>query len=332
MKSRPATRRAGLAPLELVLVLPILLFVMALMINFGTGGAWKIRTQVNARHAAWRALEFRSGQNDSHPNNWPDDATLNVNTASGSPVPFDPYAAHAVVRGPVLVDPVVGEYLPVRPNILDMRPELVDGRARISRPYPLLKSLPGDLTFSRDHVVFDGTRFQFPSMSLASNTTRRVLGLYPMMLESRASEESQEYLDAALAVFFDPNEPALLPLTGGDPEIIQLLGEQSPNFQPQLLSARDWRTTRIPQVRTRVPDYCESNPETVKSQKVDRLRRAIRNVPRQLSDYYSGVYNRVIGQLEMLDPKPPGADALIAELRGKLNQIRTFRASLPPRS
>ncbi|MCA9071579.1 MAG: hypothetical protein KDA84_21785, partial [Planctomycetaceae bacterium] len=140
MIRKRATHRAGLAPLELVLVLPILLFVMALMINLGTGGAWKIRTQINARHSAWRALEHRTGQGDPHPGNWPDDARLQSNGTSLSPVPFDPYVGHVVARGPVIVDPVTGEFLPVRSGYLDMQPRLVEGEAAIARPYPLLQT------------------------------------------------------------------------------------------------------------------------------------------------------------------------------------------------
>ena len=330
MKKPRATRR-GLAPLELVLVLPVLLFVMALMINLGTAGAWKIRTQINARQAVWRALEQRSGANDPHPGNWPQGAVMEVTTGDPSPIPFDPYFTEDVVRGPTLTDPATGETLPVRAGYLDFRPDLLDGRARIERPYPLLKRLPGGLDFERDHVIFDGTRFQFPSMGLGSNTSRRVPGLYPLLLESRAAAEAQDYLDAALAVYWDPNGPALTPLTGGDPEILQLTGQRSPNFQPSLLTANDWRMTQIPQVRTRVPNYCEANPLTVRSAKVDPFLRAIRNVPHNLSDYYIGVYQRVIDQLQMLDPRPPGVEALIQELQMKRDQVQTFRASLPPR-
>lgn len=331
MNRTRATHRAGLAPLELVLVLPILLFVMALMINLGTGGAWKIRTQINARHAAWRSLEQRSGQGAPHPGNWPNDARLQSSQTNPSPVPFDPFAGQVVARGPVIVDPMTGEFLPVQPGFLDMRPQLMQGEAAVSRPYPLLQTLPGDLSFRRDHVVFDGTRFQFPTMNLGSNTSRRVLGLYPMFLQSRAPDDAQKYLDAAIAIYADPNEEALKPLTGGDPEVQELMNQQSPNFQPSLLRGNDWRTTRIPQVRTRVPDYCEANRVTVRGEKVEPLLRAIRNVPHDVADYYLGVYGRVIAQLEAIDPKPPAVQQQLETLKAKRDQVQNFRASLPPR-
>ena len=329
--NRPRARRRGLAPLELVLVLPVLLFVMALMINLGTAGAWKIRTQINSRQAAWRALEHRGGANDPHPGNWPGDAEMRMTTMSPSPIPVDPYQGEEVARGPMIIDPLTGNILPVRRGYLDFRPTLRDGRAAIERPYPLLKKLPGELAFRRDHVIFDGTRFQFSSMGLGSNTSRRVLGLYPLLLELQAPEFVQDYLDAALAVYHDPNEPDLRPLTGGDPEVYSLIGQHSPNFQPNLLRGGDWRTTRIKQVRTRVPNYCESNPVTVWNEKVTPFRRAIRNLPHGMSDYYIGVYSRKISELENLDPPPLGADALIQELEAKIDQLQEFKASLPPR-
>ncbi len=332
MKRIEATRRSGLAPLELVLVLPILLFVMALMVNVGTGGAWKLRTQIYSRQSTWRALEQRLGQNDPHPGNWPSDATLNFSQSTPSPVPFDPFAGQTVVRGPMLTDPIQGESLPVKTGYLNMVPNLVKGTARISRPYPLLPGLPGKLAFRRDHVIFDGTRFQFSTMNLYSNTARRVVNLYPLMLAARAPDEVQDYQDAAMAVAQNPNAPDLLPLTGGDPEVMELIGKKSPNFQPTLLTKNNWRMTTIPQVRTRIPDYCEANTGTVKSAKVQPFLRAIRNVPHNLSDYYLGVYQRVIQQIEkMEDPKPPEDQKLLEELKTKRDQIQKFKASLPPR-
>jgi hypothetical protein len=301
------------------------------MMNLATGGAWKLRTQINAKQAAWRALEHRSGRNDPHPGNWPADAGMDISSASPSPVPFDPFTGQDVVRGPILVDPVTGKLLPVRTGYMDMLPGLLEGAADITRPYPLLRSLPGQLAFARNHVIFDGSRFQFSSMNLGGNTARRVLGLYPLLLEGPAPNEVQEYLDAALAVHFNPNELKLTPLTGGDPEVLELIGRRSPNFQPALLTASDWRMTSIPQVQTRIPDFCEANPVTVRTAKVEPFVRAVRNVPHNIADYYLGVYNRVIQQLQAIDPQTPEVQTLLADVTRKRDQVQAFRASLPPR-
>ena len=46
-----AARRRGLAPLELVLAIPLLLFVVALSVIFGAVACWKVRGEVVARDA-----------------------------------------------------------------------------------------------------------------------------------------------------------------------------------------------------------------------------------------------------------------------------------------
>jgi hypothetical protein len=62
--SNSSCGRRGLAPLELTLTLPILVLMMALMINFGVVGVWKVRTQANARYAAWRTITARTGEDN----------------------------------------------------------------------------------------------------------------------------------------------------------------------------------------------------------------------------------------------------------------------------
>ncbi len=52
-RSSPVRRR-GLAMLELVLALPILLFIMALIYNYGVVAAWKVRENSVARLAVWQ--------------------------------------------------------------------------------------------------------------------------------------------------------------------------------------------------------------------------------------------------------------------------------------
>ncbi|MBM4076542.1 MAG: hypothetical protein FJ267_13005, partial [Planctomycetes bacterium] len=71
-----------MAPLEFVLALPMLLIMMALMINFGVAGAWKVRAQVNSRYAGWRTLTNRTGESNAIPPYWPQSAGLSA--VSGS--------------------------------------------------------------------------------------------------------------------------------------------------------------------------------------------------------------------------------------------------------
>ena len=77
----PATR-SGLAPLELTLSLPIMLFVMGLMIIVGTTASWKIRTVTNSRQAVWRTIDPRDGEEDPHSRGWPSAARMEIEEGS----------------------------------------------------------------------------------------------------------------------------------------------------------------------------------------------------------------------------------------------------------
>src|SRR5438309_1547037 len=73
-KTKP---RRGLAMLELTLALPIMLFVMALIYNYGIAAAWKVRENSVARLAIWQSRWPRSGASDPKPSYWfPATATM----------------------------------------------------------------------------------------------------------------------------------------------------------------------------------------------------------------------------------------------------------------
>ena len=74
-------RRPGLAPLELVIALPVLLFVTAAIINLGNAALWRVRGEVVSRDVVWRSRRPRSGIWESPPPTWPDDAVARVQDA-----------------------------------------------------------------------------------------------------------------------------------------------------------------------------------------------------------------------------------------------------------
>ena len=57
--------------LELVLALPILLFIMALIYDYGVVAAWKVRENSVARLAVWQTRWPRTGATDPRPSYWP---------------------------------------------------------------------------------------------------------------------------------------------------------------------------------------------------------------------------------------------------------------------
>ena len=58
--------------------LPILLFVMALIVCYGTISAWKVREHSVARLAVWETRWPRSGATDPRPSYWPATASMGV--------------------------------------------------------------------------------------------------------------------------------------------------------------------------------------------------------------------------------------------------------------
>ncbi|RMF98343.1 MAG: pilus assembly protein, partial [Planctomycetota bacterium] len=135
--SRCTTRtvRKGLAPLEFVLVIPLLLFVMALMINYGTVAGWRVRALGMSRHAAWQSRHPRSMSRSPRPDYWPASANVDSGGAADAPSLDFPAVDLPVVRGPT-----VGDF-GVRSGLLDPSRGIRRGSASMDRDFPLLPSM-----------------------------------------------------------------------------------------------------------------------------------------------------------------------------------------------
>jgi hypothetical protein len=209
-----ASSRAGLAPLELTLSLPIMLFVMGLMIIVGTTVSWKVRTVTNSRQAVWRTIDPRDGEDDPHSRGWPTSARMEIESGS-SPIDFDPYDEHEVVRGQPLSAPT-SEQLQVRESLFDMQAGLTNGVSEIERPFPVMGNMPPrQIHLLREHPLLSGD-WQFREMGLNSNAQRRILFLYPADYERALSSAVQRYHEAALAIVLNPLNPILETLDNDD--------------------------------------------------------------------------------------------------------------------
>jgi|GEM_PF-644484 len=160
---RCGAARRGLAPLELALALPLLLMIMALMINFGTAAAWKVRTQVVARHAVWATRWPRHMDDLPRP-------TVSVDMDRTPPAPIhwtagmgtgggpwiaslnDSRLEHPVVRGPLpppaMIDPDMY-------TMMTMPNGARQGNADIRRDYPLLQRALGDYSLTARCPLLD---------------------------------------------------------------------------------------------------------------------------------------------------------------------------------
>jgi len=353
MKTRrhPAAKRnprSGLAPLELVLYLPIMLFVMALMINFGNMAAWKVRTQHNTRYAAWRTLQDRTGQRDPHPRSWPQqaelqtsggDALTDVNTLWNR----DQHLVTPVARGPVIVEPAQGRSIVV-PGRFNMPQRVLAGRGRVRRRLPLLRGiLPDDGTYgyTQRQELLDN-RWEYRHLSMPRNPFDR--RNVPGDSGNRRRRAKRWYrLD-----------PAFFPELQGDVQRLVLANarlkrnptrfnldplDRDPEFFFYRLRARlGFPGTDIPPVipentEIRVPDFhprarqlCNINVPSHQTGSVQPMVQRIQRLPGRMAQAFMGLYEREIARLQQMVPPPQGE---IDNLQQKLQQMERFRDSLP---
>ena len=178
----------GLAPLELVLSLPILLFVMGLMILIGWVATFKVRTQIHAREAAWRSIwranPRSDAQNMPNPPGFPPPASMNVDRGFVPCIPMPTIElaqtdSHHVTRGPMLHDHQSGHGLRVDQDMLDPQRGMITGQATVERGFPVMGQMPPrGYRHQVDFPILDN-RWQFWQKGLQSNSSRRSLRLYP---------------------------------------------------------------------------------------------------------------------------------------------------------
>jgi len=325
--------RAGLAPLELVLSLPILLMVMALIVIMGHAGVWKVRTHTNARQAAWRSLYPRSGAQDPYPAGWPEQ-TAEMGTGDSEPPLFewDPFDQWPVVRGPRFVEPFGHKSIPVRRDQFDMRLGLLEGSAGYEGRWPFLQVMPpGRFDLKRQHPVLDDC-WQFTQQGLGSNQNRKLQFLYPVDLRPFLASKIQRYEQAAIAIVANPYRSWLRPLDR-DPEV----GNRDYHRRRFPLHPDLVRKLRDPKV------VCSFDPEVLRRQVAEPLIEEIKGSQQRPRAPYDQKWGRpgvmtgdhleVYGdRLETLqqqlqsDPNPsPDLIAQIQILETYIDQLEKFR-------
>jgi hypothetical protein len=302
--------RPGLAPLELTLSLPILLVLMALMINFGVIGSWKVRTQGNAHYEAFRTLLVRTGDANPPADNWPNAAQ---SSGSGYSLPtvaqlWDsdintarPRANWA--RGPWLTAP--NQAVPVQvKGRLEFDTGVHAGTAGMRRQVPLLRGAVtnGEFGFKLTQEMLDN-RWQFHTMGIGDNRSSRARAWWAIEHNDLAALDGQiatskSRLDAAQQrLFSNPHPEFLYPL---DQDIeFRIYTGNAPNFYPQL------------------PGGCSLDVTDMQKNHVDPLVRNITNLPCSMSGSFLGLYSNWICRLQRC-----GADAqTIAPLRERFDDL-----------
>lgn len=298
--------RRGLSTLELVLALPILLFIMALMINFGTVACWKVRALNVARDSLWSSRWPRLSVASPRPNFWPATAGAGGGDAGNLPALDDPRVNQPVARGP-LTGAVVNT------NLLDPTRGLREGSATLDRRFTMLAKL-GIYHLRAGTEALDN-RWQYGQMGLLTNMERRIPVIYALQ---KASENLvTAYVQAVVAIYYAPFRQALSPLDRDDEFIFygQLFHWSSgaPDFHPYLIqfcsldrALADERVTELidriqgKKKQPRVPDVAEN-----------------------MTRAFIGLYERAIqAYKDLINATPPPPPAQAADMQSKIDQLQ----------
>lgn len=166
-RSTNTVRRRGIAPLELVLVLPLMMMVAGLMLFVANAGVWKLRAHSAAREAAFQVIQPREGEQPVPPPEWrrPD---LTFSIQPGNPIgTADPLQNHPLFRGPAWPP------LRVNPQLFDSSKGMVVGQATSAVASGLWPQMRVNYRFQRDVPVMAGHQWQYHAMGLPSHDSRR---------------------------------------------------------------------------------------------------------------------------------------------------------------
>ena len=207
-------QRSGLAPLELVLALPLLLSVMALIVNFGHVATWKIRGATNSRLAMWRHRPMWNADSDPKPMSWwPQGARMGVGGASRisqvDPIWNQAAIAQAWIKGPIFS---AGRgYLVLRDKRFnEMSEGVAQGTSSISQRYPFLPVM-GSMSLNTNHSLLDSA-WQFHTMGYNFNENRRANGWWQLEDNPEWAQEKQALLDADARIMNNPQRELMRPL------------------------------------------------------------------------------------------------------------------------
>lgn len=317
--SRPRRRR-GLSTLEMVLSLPILLFIMALMINFGTAACWKIRALSVARHAVWGSRWPRTGFNNPRPKYWPDTAHSAAHEAGEVPELDDPRVDLPVARGPLPA-------ATVKEDMLDPTRGLRRGSADITREFPLLAKMGEYEMDARTHLLDD--KWQYQRMGLPRNVHRRIPVIYA--LAKAPAGVANAYVQAAMAILGTAFRDQLAPLDRDDEFIYYSLlfgwGSGPPDFHPRLQRF----CTLDPDVANQRKEHLIARIEgKVIRDAEGNVRRRIPSVAERMTEAFIGLYRRVIreyrnrgtvgAEIPALEQKISTLTEFLQVLRGQQNE------------
>jgi len=323
--------RRGLATLELVIAVPLFLFIMALMINFATVSAWRVRGLAVARQTVWSQRHPRNAATVPRPDYWPTPATLGAGGVQDAPILDDPRVNLPVVRGPNL-----GMFR-VNDQLLDPTRGFRQGTSEITRDFPMLASL-GAYRLGSEATILDNC-WQYRQTALPywwhDWWAHRVTALY--QLPTAGSNYLTLYVQAALAILNMPQRGDLL-ILDRDPEFAAYAGRfgwqggGAPDFHPGLSR---FCSLDLSLAQDRVDNLIDRIGGVAPKQGPPPVAH-VPSLAERMAGAYIGLYRRVIQELQdQLNAVPPPSptqiaaiQAEIADLQQKVDTLEAFRQSL----
>jgi hypothetical protein len=304
-------RRDGLAMLELALTLPILLFVMALMINYGTMCVWKVREHSISRLAVWETRWPRTGATDQRPTYWPTAATMSASDQGNVSGMDDQRVELPVARGPL-------PGATVDAKLLDPTRGLRVGDAEYTRQLTLLRKLGAYTIDAKDWLIDD--KWQYQRMGMPDNWERRIPVIYK--LAKAPASLVNAYVESVTAIARAPFASQLRPLDN-DPDYLyyqSLFGWGGPpDFHPrfQIMCTTDRAITDASVMN--LIDRIQGN-----------RRRHIPSVAQVMARSFLGLYQRALAAFQAIlkanPPAPPQMQSLaqsqISSLQGKISALQ----------
>lgn len=348
-KSVPSHPRAGLAPLELVLFAPFLLFMAALMICFSDASLFKIRAQTAAHYAATQTESLRNSNYalsatniNPQPDDWPEPGTItgggtgslsNVPQSWNVPDNYDNWGRSNALQGS-LQEPVFGKSLPVNREFY-MENGMRRGRVTRTRQYPMLQSIlseDGNYRIDHDFDYLHGD-WDYGNIGHVANQPYggsvrtdqwRANTLYDISL--MPDEVGAQNLDEFLAL-----QEALANLQA----LTNKIDTASRNVDDLDALDADWewldyRTGWPPNFHPHPTGCVDTFEEYRDSGQLQNFLNRIQNVPRRMATTWRSVYQRELN-LRRSDPlyipRGPLSDA---ELEQKIRELDQFLQNLPP--
>lgn len=294
--------RRGLAPLELVLALPLLLMILALMVNFGVAAAWKVRSLSIAREAVWGTRWPRTVGNTPRPAYWPTAAGVSVAGPMPLPEIDDPRVDQPVARGPL-------PGVQVQRDLLDPTRGLREGSSDIARRYPMLATLGGYHLEAHTWLLDD--KWQYQRMGLSHNRDLRSWRLYNIEMPNIVARMRSAQVEVGAEFHRQmPDLYSLLSPLDNDSDFWQLRGG-APNFYPRLRRTctldRGEVNRRVEDLIDRIVGAPEKNPPIRSLAR--RMRTSFRNLYRDAAQTFGNM---------------PGGEAMAAYWQSQFEAVSSF--------